>query len=436
MLSKTLILVLCAYASRADVIQISAPEDFEKFYNDVEFGNSYKGDTVLLTSDIDLCDISAEFNPIGNEKTQFEGTFDGQGHVISNLKFYDDRWAETMHVGMIGYGKGATLRDIVFDASCYMQSQYGEDRVGYAGMLSGLCFKCTIDSVINMGATEYAGRHDHIGYNAVLGGIVGRLSGKANLTNSMNFGSVTFSGKRYTVHVGGLIGYAGDTGALIKNCANYGYVDFDGSGDGNIMIGGIVGYGKGYTMSHVVNMCQFHVSTFGSLGTYRYISNIIGVTSGSGTIEYTFWRENSKYSDPKRDDVAKVSQSDSFDSSFEKSTGGSIMGYLDNDATEFRKWSLMEMHFSGGSIAKDMDNAISLPVFAGLLPVPSKEGYVFDAWYLDSEATRQFNESDVSVEIYANWEVDNNVCLFSGAAETKALGLFALLLIAFITFIF
>ena len=45
---------------------------------------SFKDQTVKLTADIDL--QNEEWTPIGNIEAFFQGTFDGQGHTISNLK--------------------------------------------------------------------------------------------------------------------------------------------------------------------------------------------------------------------------------------------------------------------------------------------------------------------------------------------------------------
>lgn len=46
-------------------------------------GNSFRGKKILLAADIDLA--GQEWTAIGNQNTAFEGSFDGQGHTISNL---------------------------------------------------------------------------------------------------------------------------------------------------------------------------------------------------------------------------------------------------------------------------------------------------------------------------------------------------------------
>lgn len=73
-------------------------------------GKSFNYETVKLTADIDL--QNRDWTPIGNDAAQkmFYGTFDGQNHVISNLKVTDTRVANdtkiTDGVGLFGWLNG------------------------------------------------------------------------------------------------------------------------------------------------------------------------------------------------------------------------------------------------------------------------------------------------------------------------------------------
>src|SRR5690606_34261682 len=49
------------------------------------------------------------WNPLGNNSNRFTGTFDGLGHVISDL--FIDR-SSTDYIGLFGYTHNATLRHI------------------------------------------------------------------------------------------------------------------------------------------------------------------------------------------------------------------------------------------------------------------------------------------------------------------------------------
>ena len=55
------------------------------------------------------------FSPIGNSSTQFTGSFDGQGHVISNLAI---NLPSTNFVGLFGYSSAAaTLSNVSLQAA-------------------------------------------------------------------------------------------------------------------------------------------------------------------------------------------------------------------------------------------------------------------------------------------------------------------------------
>ena len=60
-------------------------------------GANYSGTTVFLGSDIEFAQsLSESFRPIGgvNENKYFNGVFNGQGHVIKNIKFtWSDMWS-------------------------------------------------------------------------------------------------------------------------------------------------------------------------------------------------------------------------------------------------------------------------------------------------------------------------------------------------------
>ena len=69
-------------------VTISTPEELERFRDDVNSGNTYEGITVELENDIDMS--GAEWEPIGgclsdNQTTNFNGTFDGKGHKVTNV---------------------------------------------------------------------------------------------------------------------------------------------------------------------------------------------------------------------------------------------------------------------------------------------------------------------------------------------------------------
>ena len=75
--------VLCT----GEVHHINTAEGFIDFSSKVNNGESFSGTTVFLDADIDFSGgLSEEFKPVGTSTSKsFPGTFDGQGHTISNL---------------------------------------------------------------------------------------------------------------------------------------------------------------------------------------------------------------------------------------------------------------------------------------------------------------------------------------------------------------
>ena len=83
---------------------ISSEEELAKFAELVNAGNSGAGSTFVLTKDLDLSGIS-NWTPIGysvDVSKFFSGVFDGNGHVISNLKINDTSGAFQGLFGLVG----------------------------------------------------------------------------------------------------------------------------------------------------------------------------------------------------------------------------------------------------------------------------------------------------------------------------------------------
>ena len=69
--------------------------------------DSFAGKTFKLGADVNL--RNADWTPIGNWDYAFEGTFDGQGHTISNLRINDP---EGEGIGLFGVVANAVIKDV------------------------------------------------------------------------------------------------------------------------------------------------------------------------------------------------------------------------------------------------------------------------------------------------------------------------------------
>lgn len=129
---------------------------------------NYTGETVYLDADIDLSGVP--FEPIGNSKTYYEflGTFDGKGHTIKNLAINS---SYLQYVGLFGYSEGMTIKNVILDSSCSIESSYDGYDEAYVGGIIGYCYakyaSCNIESCVNKAAVAFRGNS-----SLTLGGIV------------------------------------------------------------------------------------------------------------------------------------------------------------------------------------------------------------------------------------------------------------------------
>ena len=142
-----------AIAAESNVARITNASVFISFADNVNQGTNYDGTTVLLVSDLSFSGMAVE--PIGKTSTiNFRGTFDGQGHVISDLKMN----STSQYMGLFGYSIGSTTRNVVLDSSCSITSSYNSDSSNFVGSIIGYCVTksghCVIENNVNMASVS------------------------------------------------------------------------------------------------------------------------------------------------------------------------------------------------------------------------------------------------------------------------------------------
>ncbi|UKK51115.1 hypothetical protein L6472_00520 [Prevotella sp. E13-17] len=167
-----------------------------------------------LTADIDFKDIT--FAGIGTSAKPFAATFDGQGHIISNLTMTQTESDEP--VGFFGVvGEGAQIRNFTIDNSC---SFAGRHEVGaFIGSTPVVAAGKLILEQLGNEATVSA-------QSFYAGGILGSNSSstlKVVMNNCYNAGTIIAD-----IEAGGLSGWLGDE-AELTNCYNMGKVEGVGS---------------------------------------------------------------------------------------------------------------------------------------------------------------------------------------------------------------
>lgn len=160
-------------------------------------GNSFKGVTIKLGADVNLAGY--QWNPIGAvAKTQFMGTFDGQGHAIFGLTPTYSHVAGNgrfFGVGFFGSIKDATIKNVHF-----VNATFADLRANIAGVVAGYVHGKTVFENVHV-AKSYVE-----GYGRV-GGIIGSQQ-DTNGTLTMIECSVSDTVIAGTYTCGGLIGLA------------------------------------------------------------------------------------------------------------------------------------------------------------------------------------------------------------------------------------
>ena len=150
-----------------------------------------------LTADIDMEGYMERFTP----PAIYVGTFDGQGHTISNFVINNPA---ANNIGLIGaVGDGAVVKNVVLDESC---SLYAANYAGVIGTTSG-------SGTINVTNVGFEGEVGVATRNAA--GIVGVCAGGSMnmiITNCWVTGVITNG-----VESGAICGYSG-SGSVVTNC--------------------------------------------------------------------------------------------------------------------------------------------------------------------------------------------------------------------------
>ena len=214
----------------ANPYKIQNVDDLKKLAEKVNGGEAYEGKHFKLTANIDL-NNEPNWTPIGTEDTLFQGTFDGGGHQITNLKI-----GKREYGGLFGNVWGATIQNcnVTGEVNGY---NYSGGIVGYANDNTHI-LNCSFQGNVE-------------GNGQDRGGIVGSTSIGCDVSGCFVTGTVTGGNC-----VGGI---AGNGVGTIKNC--YALADVTAAGDS---AGGIAGYA--YNLS--IENCYYSgkVSSNGNAG--------------------------------------------------------------------------------------------------------------------------------------------------------------------------
>ena len=185
--------------------------------------------------------------PIGDSNNKYQGTFDGNNKIITNLYIN----ASQYYMGLFGFTYEGTIKNLTFEYANVTETN------NYAGVLVGKAFGgSTLQNIKISNTCQIKG-------GKYTGGIAGYLVG--NAYNCVNYATV--QGIQY---IGGLCGHysSSRTGNSMTACANYGNVTAS-----SLDVGGLVGYFDSGTIQDCANYG-------GVKGTERVAGMVGSVTNG------------------------------------------------------------------------------------------------------------------------------------------------------------
>ena len=290
------------------IIGIANADVLHELANIVNSGNTCEGKTITLTDDIDLSDYQEGqgWTTIGTSSNQFNGTFDGQGHKITellinrNVKFQGlfggtAVEAEIKNLSVDGSVKGRSAVGIMVGENngtinnCHTSGYVSNTATGalysFGGIAGNFLSECNVSNCYSDA--------DISTQNANTGGLAGTSS--ANLENCFCTGNVTTTSN----YVGGLVGryYSGsvtncystgdvtgntNVGGIIGDCESTIITNCYTSGNisGVKNVGGILGYGD---VGHKIKGCY----TTGDINGTNKVGGIAGYVTGIISISYS-----------------------------------------------------------------------------------------------------------------------------------------------------
>ena len=256
---------------------ISTVEQLRALATEVNGGTTFSGMQIKLSNDIDL--KSEEWTPIGRKDKAFQGTFDGCGYTISNLKIERgvNNSSSNADMGLFGFtSDGKVMNFTLYNAFV----KAGID----VGAIAGTPYTSSYSNITLAGDVKVEG------YSYV-GGMLGKnvYKGMENLTVRVNEGSyVKAESETYRTYVGGVIGFMGEGNIIISNVESN--INVTGS---TCDVGGITGIAHyGNTFENCICTGNVTLVNANDAGDQLEIGGIAGVWMNSSAGKVTLRKCN------------------------------------------------------------------------------------------------------------------------------------------------
>ena len=236
-------------AVKSDILKISTADQLVQFAKDVNAQNGAEFKKVVLVNDIDMSAVTT-WIPIGNgtfnavtggadhnstyNGAAFKGNFDGQNHMIKNLKMEAALSGDGQVFGLFGILDQAKVSNLKLEGGHLTASGQGTT---FVGTIAGVTYGATVENCVNNMPIQFNGNNTDNVITAV--GMVGFVYGGLDdmpgsvLRGLENRAVVTAKAGKSTktgataVQVGAIAGFADGASKftpqnLIENCVNNG----------------------------------------------------------------------------------------------------------------------------------------------------------------------------------------------------------------------
>ena len=240
-----------------DIYIINSIEDLVFFAYDVKNGNTYEGQTVKLGLNLDFNSTKSYVDPlrtdygeygyngelktlltsgegflsIGDESSEFAGTFNGLNHILANVNIEKQNVKNNEYIGLFKQVSGQIMN---LNLNVNINTSVEQNIIfvgGIAGFNCGTIVNCKVSGNIKIKST---------GTNTDIraGGIVGQSNNK-KFEKCLNQINIEID-DGFNVSVGGVLGY-GDISNEVNSCTNTGNITVRKT-QGSIKIGGVLGF--------------------------------------------------------------------------------------------------------------------------------------------------------------------------------------------------
>lgn len=367
--------------------------------------SNYKSAYYKLTTDIDLG--KNQWTPIGNGTYKFLGTFDGDGHVIYNMKIgtVDTPNANFDYVGLFGYASGATIKNVGVESLLINTNNHAAlvgGLIGYADPSSN-----NNTHILNCFVSGTITKTDNGTYR-IPGGLIGYMDGsKDTLGSPVNVRGVANSYANVNVtsfSAGALIGIvSGNT--TIDNSYAVGQVTATGSmGNYDPLVGGLIAGVMDNQFVKVTVKNSYWNNTINQRACWWTCANVTEGTTAKSTAEMQSQEFLNTLS------VNKASGSGALDWIF---VDGQNNGFPVLPKTYVRYNT--DRGSTVASVAVTTDTAVVQPTD------PTRTGYTFGGWYTTNTFTTAYDFTTIvtdSITLYAKWIPNQYTVTFNSNGGT------------------